>query len=111
MTNLSRCTLAIEQEVTAIPSALLEGAAKTLLMDDPWDGRGVIRAPADDVIAPVFTLWLTLMAIVVANPVAERIAAADMQVRFGCKSAENAPRHCVHNILLLATLVPFNRPR
>lgn len=38
-----------------------------LLLDQPWDGKGLVSVPADDVISPVFTMWITLMALVLGT--------------------------------------------
>ncbi len=49
-----------------------------ILIDQPLDGLGILSVPAGDVISPVFTLWLTLLLLFVANAVADHAAAGEM---------------------------------
>jgi hypothetical protein len=52
--------------------------ASYILIDQPLDGLGILPVPAGDVISPVFTLWLTLLLLFVANALADHAAAGEM---------------------------------
>jgi hypothetical protein len=49
-----------------------------ILIDLPLDGLGIIPVPAGGVISPVFTLWLTLLFLLVANALADHAAAEEV---------------------------------
>lgn len=51
-------------------------APAVLNVDIPLDGRGAVPLPAAEAISPVFTTWLTLFAMFIANCVADYAAAA-----------------------------------
>lgn len=51
-------------------------------VDIPLDGRGLIAIPAAETISPVFTLWVTLVLLYLANSLADYSSAAALQA--GC---------------------------
>ncbi|CAD7700191.1 unnamed protein product, partial [Ostreobium quekettii] len=50
----------------------------TIQIDFPLDGRGYIPVPAEKMISPVFTLWITLFTMYLVNCIADHVAVQTM---------------------------------
>ncbi|KAF5843712.1 hypothetical protein DUNSADRAFT_8227 [Dunaliella salina] len=58
----------------------VQGPPASIGIDFPWDGIGVVWVPAGNVLSPVLTMWITLIALYIANTVADNAAVEVLQL-------------------------------
>ena len=91
-------------------------SAQILSMDIPFDGLGLISIPASETISPVFTMWITLVAMYTgtqchfvnmrAAPLGQtslRVSAVSSVSNFGCRQG------CTHAAAIVLQAQPSSQ--